>query len=53
MTVNHHTDIKLKPVGMKRAVNTKVRWLIGAAQRVADFAMRIFEIEPGGHSPRH
>ena len=27
-----------------------VRWLIGAAEQAQDFAMRYFEIMPGGHS---
>jgi len=29
---------------------TTVRWLIGAAEQAQDFAMRYFEIMPGGHS---
>ena len=53
MKVNHHTDIELKPVEMEGAANTKVRQLIGANVSAANFAMRMFEIDPGGHTPRH
>jgi quercetin dioxygenase-like cupin family protein len=30
-----------------------VRWLIGERQGAPNFAMRQFEIAPGGHTPRH
>lgn len=53
MKVSHHTDIELKPVEMEGAANTKVRQLIGQNVSAANFAMRMFEIEPGGHTPRH
>ena len=53
MKINHHTDIDLKPVEMEGAANTKVRQLIGANVEAANFAMRMFEIDPGGHTPRH
>ena len=53
MKVNHHTDIDLKPVEMEGAANTKVRQLLGANVGTANFAMRMFEIDPGGHTPRH
>ena len=53
MKVSHHTDIKLQPVDMEGAAHTQVRWLIGSADGAANFAMRMFEIAPGGHTPRH
>ena len=53
MEINHHTDIELKPVEMEGAANTKVRQLMGANVNAANFAMRMFEIDPGGHTPRH
>jgi quercetin dioxygenase-like cupin family protein len=53
MKVNHHTDVELKPVEMEGAANTKVRQLLGANVEAANFAMRMFEIDPGGHTPRH
>lgn len=53
MKVNHHTDVELKPVEMDGAANTKVRQLLGNNVSAANFAMRMFEIDPGGHTPRH
>ena len=53
MKVNHHTEVELQPVDMEGAANTKVRWLLGKNVDAANFAMRLFEIEPGGHTPRH
>ena len=53
MKVNHHTDIALEDVDMEGASNTKVRWLLGSNVGAQNFAMRMFEIEPGGHTPRH
>lgn len=53
MKVNHHTDIELKSVEMEGAANTKVRQLIGQNVSAANFAMRMFELDPGGHTPRH
>ena len=53
MKVNHHTDIELKNVEMDGAANTKVRQLLGSNVEAANFAMRMFEIDPGGHTPRH
>lgn len=53
MQVNHHTEIELKPVDMEGASNTKVRQLLSGNVNAANFAMRMFEIDPGGHTPRH
>lgn len=53
MKVNHHSDVELKPVDMEGAANTKVRQLLGTNVAAANFAMRMFEIGPGGHTPRH
>jgi len=53
MKVNHHTEVELKAVEMDGAANTKVRQLLGGNVEAANFAMRMFEIDPGGHTPRH
>ena len=53
MKVNHHSDIELKAVEMEGAAKTKVRQLLGANVETANFAMRMFEIDPGGYTPRH
>lgn len=53
MKVRHHTEIEAQEVSMEGASDTKVRWLIGESDGAPNFAMRQFEIEPGGHTPRH
>ena len=35
------------------ASKLKVRWLITKEMGAPNFAMRLFEMEPGGHSPFH
>jgi quercetin dioxygenase-like cupin family protein len=35
------------------AVGVTIRWLIDAETGAPNFAMRHFEIAPGGHTPRH
>jgi quercetin dioxygenase-like cupin family protein len=38
---------------MEGAAGCKVRWLIGEGDKAPTFAMREFEVEPGGHTPKH
>jgi quercetin dioxygenase-like cupin family protein len=52
MKITHHTAVESQTVDMPGASKTKVRWLIGPPA-APNFAMRQFEIEPGGHTPRH
>lgn len=53
MNISHHTEIELQTVDMEGSANAKVRWLVGAKQGAENFAMRMFEIGPGGHTPLH
>ena len=53
MKVNHYEAVPAAPVDMQGAHGCTVRWLIGAADGAPNFAMRQFEIEPGGYTPRH
>jgi quercetin dioxygenase-like cupin family protein len=53
MKVNHYEQIASEPVQMEGASGCRVRWLIGEADGAANFAMRQFEVAPGGHTPRH
>jgi len=41
---------KVKEEGAK---GTRVRWLISDKDGAKNFAMRYFEVEPGGYTPRH
>lgn len=42
-----------QPVTMEGSQGCTVRWLVGQAQGAPNFAMRQFEVAPGGHTPRH
>jgi len=37
----------------KGAEKTTIRWLITKGDGAPNFAMRLFELAPGGHTPRH
>jgi quercetin dioxygenase-like cupin family protein len=41
------------PVEMEGAEQVKMRLLLGRADGAPTFAMRHFEVAPGGHTPRH
>jgi len=53
MKVNHYERVPAEAVRMDGAVGCRVRWLIGEADSAPNFAMRQFEVAPGGHTPRH
>jgi quercetin dioxygenase-like cupin family protein len=52
MKIFHYQDVKAKDVE-EGASKSKVRWLITKEMGAENFAMRLFEIEPGGYSPFH
>lgn len=49
----HYSKIKSDKVTESGAENTEVRWLITKDDGAEHFAMRLFEMAPGGHSPLH
>ncbi|OHB76789.1 MAG: cupin [Planctomycetes bacterium RBG_16_64_10] len=53
MKVQHVSQIEPQPVSMEGARGCTVRWLIGQPDGAPNFAMRQFEVAPGGHTPRH
>jgi quercetin dioxygenase-like cupin family protein len=53
MKVHHFTQVASKAVDMDGAHGCTVRWLIGQEEGAPNFAMRRFEVAPGGHTPRH
>lgn len=40
-------------VDMEGAKDARVRWLISEKDGAPTFAMRLFELAPGGHTPHH
>lgn len=47
-----YTDVEAKAAN-EGAVKLKVRWLITKDIGAPNFAMRLFEMQPGGNSPLH
>lgn len=53
MQIKHCEEVEAKEVDMEGASRCKVRWLVGEMDGAPTFAMRQFELEPGGHTPKH
>lgn len=53
MKVVHYTDVELEPVYAEGAKGAKIRWLIAQKDGAPNFALRMFEVEPGGQTPYH
>jgi quercetin dioxygenase-like cupin family protein len=53
MQVKNHTEVPANDVTMEGAAGCRVRWLVGEADQAPTFAMREFEVAPGGHTPKH
>jgi quercetin dioxygenase-like cupin family protein len=53
MKVNHATQVEQAPVSMEGAHGCKVRWLVDEKCGAPTFAMREYEVAPGGYTPKH
>jgi quercetin dioxygenase-like cupin family protein len=53
MKVNNFKQVPAKPVDMEGAAGCTVRWLLSQSDGTPNFAMREFEVVPGGYTPRH
>lgn len=53
MKVNHYEHVDQAPVTMEGAAGCQVRWLVDQQGGAPNFAMRQFEVAPGGHTPKH
>ena len=53
MIVRGYQQVEREEVTMPGATGVGVRWLIGDKQGAPNFAMHHFEVEPGGHTPKH
>ncbi|MDD3718069.1 MAG: cupin domain-containing protein [Actinomycetota bacterium] len=52
MKIVHYTDVPAEnPGGETRGVT--VRWVVSEQDGAPNYYMRVFEIAPGGYSPRH
>ena len=46
-------EVDPREVKMEGAEGVSIRWLISKNDGAANFAMRLFELVPGGHTPLH
>jgi quercetin dioxygenase-like cupin family protein len=46
-------QVPASPVRHEGAPGVTIRWLISKQDGAPNFAMRLFEVAPGGHSPLH
>ena len=53
MKVENSKNIAKNPVETDGAKDAEMRLLISKADGAENFAMRMFEIQPGGHTPLH
>lgn len=53
MKVRHVQAVPAQPVDMPGASGCTVRWLLSPSDGTPTFAMRQFEVAPGGYTPRH
>ena len=51
--VKPHRDVPAEAVADSGAKATFIRWLISKREGAPNFAMRLFEVEPGGYTPFH
>jgi quercetin dioxygenase-like cupin family protein len=53
MKVNQYEQFPQQPVEMEGSAGCQVRQLLGERDGAPNFAMRQFEVAPGGYTPRH
>lgn len=53
MKIEKVIDIKKSPVMLEGAKDVEIQWLISKDDGAENFAMRMFELQPGGHTPLH
>ncbi|HIJ53610.1 MAG TPA: cupin domain-containing protein [Planctomycetes bacterium] len=53
MKVEKSSNITKVAVELEGAKDVEIRWLISKEDGAQNFAMRMFELQPGGHTPLH
>lgn len=53
MKLANYQDVTLEEVNIDGAKDVKIRWLISEDDKAPNFAMRLFEVQPNGHTPYH
>ena len=49
----HYTEVELETPAEQGLKDVKLRWLVSKKDGAENFAMRLFEIQPGGYTPLH
>jgi quercetin dioxygenase-like cupin family protein len=53
MKLAHFDEVALEPVYAEGSAGTMIRWLVSQKDGAPHFALRMFEVEPGGNTPYH
>lgn len=53
MKVEKSANVAKAPVNVEGARGVEIRWLISKEDGAPNFAMRMFEVRPGGQTPLH
>ena len=53
MKIEKANNITKEPVEVDDAKGVRIQWLISKEDGAENFAMRMFELQPGGHTPLH
>jgi quercetin dioxygenase-like cupin family protein len=53
MKIEKSSNISKSPVETGGAKDVEIRWLISKEDGAQNFAMRMFELQAGGHTPLH
>jgi quercetin dioxygenase-like cupin family protein len=53
MKVSNYRDTQLQKVEEEGAQGVAVRWVISKDDGAQNFFMRVFDVQPGGHTPYH
>lgn len=53
MKLEKSRNVAKAPVQIEGAKDVEIRWLISRQDGAQNFAMRMFELQPGGHTPLH
>jgi len=53
MKIEKSSNVPKNPVEMEKAKDVEIRWLISKDDGAENFAMRMFELQPGGFTPLH
>ena len=53
MKIEKSNNISKSAVEVEGAKDVEIRWLISKADGAENFAMRMFELQPGGFTPLH